>query len=140
MPYKTTVYEGNIVQLIQRGSGNRWIRRKANAIKDTAVILAPVRTMALKRSHKVTQNRNLLGQYQSGFIVSADAGHAAAVHGGTVGPIHARNGRYLRIPGDNPRRYVRNPRHGRNEPTTVVRSVRGQRANPWLLRAARMHR
>ena len=136
MAHRVVVFEGTISRLVQAGSGRRWTKRKADAIRRTAIVLAPARTGRLKGSHRTTQNRDVLGRYQTGFIVSATAPYSSYVHGGTGPWITPKNGRYLRIPGPNPRR----PAHWKSSRTsTVVRRVRGQRANPWLLRAARFH-
>ena len=147
MPAKVIVYDEAIVRLIQRGDGHFWIRRKANAIRGTALALAPARTGRLKGSHRVTQNRDAGGRFQTGFIISATAPYARYVHEGTGPWIYPANGKFLRLPGVNrtaSRNSFRgpngNPRPGRTgERSTVVRKVRGQKANPWLERAARFH-
>lgn len=135
MAHRVVVFEGNIARLIQVGDGKRWIKRKADKIKRTAVMIAPIRSGRLKRSHRVDQNRDALGRFQTGFKISATAPHARYVHEGTTGPIRSRSGKMLKLPGRNPRR----PARWRSAASTRVWSVKGQRANPWLEVAGRLH-
>jgi hypothetical protein len=129
MAYVVTVYEGNIVRMIQVGDGATWTRQRAWEIRQLAVIRAPLGlTGELKAKHRVEQNRDVYtGRYRKGFNIVADARHAAAVHGGTAangtGYIYPKTKKALAIPAGNG--------HG----PKVVRRVRGQRANPWLRRA-----
>lgn len=141
MVARVTVYESRISGIIKVGSGQRWIKRKSDNICTTAVMFAPLgATGNLKASHRVDQNRNVLGQYQSGFTISANTRYAAWVHGGTgiygpLGtPIVSPRGKMMKIPGQNPNL----PARWSTSRRTMVRSVRGQRANNWLERAARL--
>lgn len=134
MPYNVVIYQERVVSLIQRGDGARWIHSKAKAIESTARAIAPKRTGRLAASHVTLPTRGT-NRYQKLYRVSAQSYYAAWVHGGTGPWIYPKNGRWLVLPG-------RNPNPGRTQGAgerTVVRSVRGQRPNPWLLRAARMH-
>lgn len=137
MTYTVKVYESNITAIFAAGGeGYRWNKAKADAIKDRAIILAPKRTGALAASHRVTQERDLGGRFQSGFRISAGgpgAEHAAFVHFGTG--IHGPGGRgmirkRMVIPasGHGPGPWAASP--------LIIRKSRGQRAQPWLERAA----
>lgn len=132
MAYTVEVYENGIVRLIQVGDGVRWIRSKAKAVENRARVIVPKRTGKLMASHRTTQNRSGLGRYESGFAVSADASYARYVHEGTGihGPRHAPIVKLkgMKIPG-------RINRLGSKGDTVIYRS-QGQRANPWLERAA----
>lgn len=125
--YRVTVYRPRIVSIIQTGDGDRWTRDKAKQIENRARILAPKRTGRLAASH-VTLPTTGSNQYQKVYRVSAMAPYGAFVHGGTgvYGPrgmeIVAPTG--MAIPAGGGRR------------ARVIYSSRGQRANPWLERAA----
>lgn len=136
MAYTVEVYENGIVRLIQVGDGVRWIRSKAKAVENRARTIVPKRTGKLMASHRTTQNRSGLGRYESGFAVSADASYARFVHEGTGihGPRHAPivklKGMRIRD-GRNP-----NPNRRVGSQGTFIHRSQGQRANPWLERAA----
>lgn len=131
MSYVVIVDDQGIANLIQVGDGARWIRSKAKAVENRARVIVPKRTGELMRSHSTRQNRNL-GRYESGFAVSASAGHAQFVHFGTgvYGPRHRPIVKLkgMKIKG----RITRTGSKG----DTVIYSHQGQRANPWLARAA----
>lgn len=127
MSYKVTVHREKIVALIQTGKLNGFTFQQAKKVERTARAIAPKRSGALVASHKTLRTSGT-NQYVVRYRVSADAGHARYVYHGTHGPITGRNG-WVKLPG-------RNPSAIRTGSSTVVRSVRGQRANPWLLRAA----
>lgn len=132
MAYRTQIYESGIVRVIKTGDGHDWIKAKADRIESVARARVPIRTGRLLNSHRVTQNRNSLGRYQTGFVVSANTSYAAYVHEGTGihgprgTPITSRRG--MRIPGHNLKRT--------GSRSTVVRIVLGQPAKPWLAQAA----
>jgi len=135
--YKVTIFNGRIVSLIQTGDGKRWLHSKAKGVEASARRLAPKRSGRLAASH-VTLPTQGTNQYHKRYRVSAQAYYAKWVHEGTgiYGPygVPVRTGRLMRIPGPSPRILRRN----RKGPT-LVRSHRGQRSNPWLLRAAEPH-
>lgn len=131
MAYRVEVYEAGWVRVMQSGDGVAWNRRKANQIKARAIVRAPKRTGRLAASHRVTQNRNQLGQFQTGFTVSAQTPYAGYVHGGTG--IYGGRGMIIR------RMVI--PAGGHSVPwgpgPRVIRKSRGQRPQPWLEQAAR---
>lgn len=128
MSYRVQVFNTVIISIVQTGDGARWTHAKAKEIERMARVLAPKRTGRLAASH-VTLPTIGSNQYHKVYRVSAQAYYSRYVHEGTTGPITGRNG-WLKLPG-------RNPNPGRvTGKGTVVMSVRGQRANPWLARAA----
>lgn len=134
MAYRVTVYDRNIVTLIQVGEGARWIRSKAKAIERTARSIAPRRTGRLAASH-VTLTAPGTNQYVKRWRISAQAYYAGWVHEGVPGRIYPKSKKMLKIP-------VR----GHNWSGSWISkgfvlkdSVRGQQPNPWLDRAAKMH-
>lgn len=128
MAYVVKVNNGTISRMVRVGEGNRWTKKKAERIEAVARRIVPKRTRTLERSHRTTQNRNRLGQFQTGFSITANARHAAWVHGGTQGPIRSRSGKKMPVGFVHPTFGYRG---------VVYRStVAGQRANPWLERAA----
>ncbi len=123
--YRVTVYDAKIVSLVQVGDVARWTRETAKEVERVARVLAPKRTMRLANSH-VTLPTLGSNQYQKRYRISAMAPHAHFVHGGTgiYGPTHAPIdvGKPMGpIPGPGPR---------------YIRRSMGQRAQPWLERAA----
>ena len=124
------VYNSRIVRLIQYGEGNRWNKSKAEQIKSMAVLLAPKRSGRLAASHGVEQNRNAMGQYQTGHYVFADAPYARYVHDGTG--LYGPHGRVINIG----KRMGPIPGGGVGGLPRFIRSSRGQRPQPWLQQAA----
>jgi hypothetical protein len=130
MPSVVTVYDTGLVRAVQT-DGRQWNLRTARQVEAAAIIRAPKRTGRLSRSHGVEQNRNRLGQFQTGFSVYADAPYADYVHGGTrdyhslpgrvMGPLPVVGQGISSATGSTPR---------------FIRFRRGQAANPWLLEAA----
>jgi len=118
------------------GTLGRWMRLRLTEIDSVATYRAPGRTGNLKAQHYRSQRR--LGRYFIRGQVGNRADYAAAVHGGTTGPIVPVTARAMPIPvvrGGLPRRAG-----GRTFPVGpefAKTSVRGQRANPWLTGAAR---
>ncbi len=139
--YRVTVYDRNIVSLIQVGSGNRWVRSQAKQIEMMARVMAPKRTGRLAASHVTLPTRGS-NQYHKVYRISAQAYYAAWVYNGTgiYGPMHrpvtSRSGKLMVLPGANPR-----PKWGiqHNSPgkPTMVFSHKGQKPNHWLELAAR---
>lgn len=140
---RVTVYDGNIVRLIQVGDGKRWIKRTAEKIEGTARLIAPRRTGALVKSHRVQQERGPGGRFATGFSISANTYYARWVHEGTglFGPkrgyIYPRRGRAMVIPAHRLKFPPAPRRKGGEAPTRlVVKRTRGQQAKPWLQTAA----
>lgn len=127
MSYRVQVFNTVIISIVQTGDGERWTHAKAKEIERMARVLAPKRTGRLAASH-VTLPTIGSNQYHKVYRVSAQAYYSRYVHEGTTGPITGRNG-WVKIPA---------ARGGvpYSPKLRVVRSVRGQRANPWLVRAA----
>lgn len=152
---RVIVYDRRIVHLIQRGDGKRWIHGQAKKIEGVARQIAPFRTGRLAASH-VTLPTTGSNQYSKVYRVTAMAPYARFVHEGTgifgpLGrPIYKPRG--MVIPGMNPNPRVRvYPLRGRNaglgvrysrpmlrrgKGGTFVHETKGQRAQPWLQRAA----
>lgn len=125
MPYRVVVYETQLVSLIQAGEGARWIRSKAKAIEARARVLAPRRTGRLASSH-VTLPTKGTNQYQNVWRVSAMAPYAVYVHEGVPKRIKPKKGRFLKVPvAPGANRFL------------LLKSVRGQKPQPWLEAAAR---
>jgi hypothetical protein len=113
-------------------------REAGRAIKRAAIQAAPSRTGTLKARH--TGPRSSPTTLGTHVVVGNDSDHALFVHEGTHGPILPHNSTgYLWVrpsphswyaPNYSPFGYEINA-GGR----TPRRSVRGQRANPWLARA-----
>lgn len=127
MSYRVQVFNSVIISIVQTGDGARWTHGKAKEIERMARVLAPKRTGRLAASH-VTLPTVGSNQYHKVYRVSAQAYYSRYVHEGTTGPITGRNG-WLKLPA------------GRTgapfaAKTRVVMLVSGQRANPWLARAA----
>lgn len=127
MAHRVTVYDNRISGLIRTGEGNRWIRGKADEIKDLAVIMAPKRSGRLAASHEVAQAHDRGGLFVSNYAVSARTPYAAFVHGGTglYGP-HRKVIVYRKPAGPIPT----------ERGNIYIWSQKGQRAQPWLARAA----
>lgn len=120
-----TVYDVEISRLFDAmGTVGRPMTRLQREIYAEAILAAPSRSGELKASHR-NKGARKAGPYRiRGFIENTSA-HAEFVYKGTHGPIFPRRRRFLRFPG----------RGGVG--FTYKRWVRGQRANPWMERAAR---
>lgn len=127
MTYHVQVLDSRIITIVQAGDGARWTRDKAKQIERRARLIAPKRTGRLASSHVTLPTRGS-NQYHKVYRVSAQAPYSRFVHEGTHGPITGRNG-WVKIPAGR----TGAPLAAR---TRVMRSVRGQRPNPWLARAA----
>lgn len=109
-----------------RGQAGRWIRMVGREMLALSKNQAPSRSGGLRRSHGISRGRVGMGwgnQYAAAYNIYADAGHAEYVHQGTRSPITARGGGKMRL----------SPGGGYG--VLYRRSVRGQKANPWLDRA-----
>lgn len=142
--YKVTIFNGNIVSLIQVGDGDRWTHGQAKDIERAARILAPHRTNRLSASH-VTLPTVGTNQYVKRYRVSAMAYYAIFVAQGTgiYGPRHAMitiGKKMGPIPGarevSGGRRGGGDARKARGRKPRFIASSKGQKPNNWLLHAA----
>lgn len=99
-----------------------YLARENRLVYRLAVRGAPTRTGELKARH-VNAGVRKTGAYSATGTVNNTAEHAPWVHDGTHGPIRPKFGDWLVIPASARGRKV------------FVKSVSGQRANPWLYRA-----
>lgn len=127
--YRVTVYNSRIISLIQVGEVGRWSHRTAKDMENLARLTAPARSGRLKSSH-VTLPGIGSNQYHKRWRVSALAPYGVYVHQGTglyskwgAHMITAQNGQRMGPINDG-----RGPR--------FIGASKGQRANPWLERAA----
>lgn len=107
------------------GDLNRYLARENRLVYRFAVAGAPLgKSGELKRSH-VNAGVRKVGRMGAVATVNNTAEHAPWVHDGTTGPIRATRGRYMSVPA------------ARGSARRIRRiTVAGQRANPWLYRAA----
>jgi hypothetical protein len=102
------------------GQGYRWLDKVKLAMHTLAVQKASgfVRSGEILRGHR----SEILGinQYSCYATIYNVAEHSEWVHGGTTGPIYPEEGVWLYLPPGNGFRKKR------------LRSVAGQKANPWL--------
>lgn len=134
-----------IVSLFMNGGdASRWLAGRMRTVKQVAARTAPdgpsrvgsMPTVKIKNSHGLTRTSFRAGPGAVQSLYNR-APHAEYVHEGTHGPIYPR-GRRLRIPKSSLFLY-RLPAGGWGEGNFVYpRSVKGQSANPWMARAARM--
>lgn len=120
-----TVYDSKVAaEFLPGGRVNSYVRKTNVAIISIARATAPGRTGELKAKHR---NRGALkrGRFSIAGIVENYADYALWVHDGTKTPILPKHGKFLKLP---------NVGTGRGS-FIFVRSVRGQRANPWLRKA-----
>lgn len=131
------------------GDANKWANRVAGNIKDAAVRAAPVGPPRIGEAHRPANLR--LSHFRNGVIwrgrgiraegsVVNSAPYARYVHEGVDGKIFPR-GRAFVVPKSSFLYYVSNrtiaSRAGtRGTHMRWTNPVRGQRANPWLARAA----
>lgn len=109
-----------------RGQGGRWINMVGKQMLILSKNQAPSRSGKLRRSHGKSRGRVGVGfgnQYTQVYHIYADAPHAEYVHEGTHSPITAKGGGRMRLPA------------GGGYGVLYRKSVRGQKANPWLDRA-----
>lgn len=120
---RVTIYDRNLDRLfLPGGDAWDWMERVGREHVSMAIIEAPKRTMNLARQHNLA-----LTPYRRGvrYSVGNYADYAEYVHGGTIGPILPHGGDWL----------------GPLAPWGVypggyIREASGQRANPWIERAA----
>lgn len=128
-PARVTINYGAIASLFQNGGEvMTFTRRVTNQIKDAAIIEAPLGASgSIKRSHRVFVTPSTV--YGCHGTLRNDSLHGAFVHGGTAG-----NGAGYIFPTHGPRL---GPFPGLSGTLIMPDKVRGQRANPWMRRAAR---
>lgn len=117
----TQVYRNQIAAIFQQGGeGYRWLDLVKLAMFTASVANAPVRSTVLQNSHE-SEIRGL-NQYSCIATIYNTAEHAEWVHGGTLdkAPIFPNDGPFMYIPAGNG--------YGRKK----LRSVAGQKANPWI--------
>lgn len=116
-----------------RAGGLRFMNRYAERVTTRARVLAPVDTGRLRQS---IGWRLQLGRHRVTGVIEARASYAVYVHEGTGiygpsgSPIRPKSGKFLVFPA---RRG--SSRGGRR--LIFAREVKGQRANPFLVRALR---
>lgn len=127
-----TIYESRIAGLFSPGAaGDAFMRRFLGDTSSYARALAPRRTSELANSHR-TLGPVRRGRYGLRGQVVNTADYAAFVHNGTTGPITStRPNGWMRLPPSGRAAVLDGPNAG----PVYRRSVRGQRANPWLDRA-----
>jgi hypothetical protein len=138
-----TVNEFAISSLVQQDVGS-YANGMGRRIMARATMDAPRRTSELALSHRYA-GFLYRGRYKVGTRVENFAGHALFVHEGTTGPILPKTGTHLVVPtsrGAVPLRGIttlRRTMYGQvipaKAPFVLVRSVRGQRSQPWLRNA-----
>jgi hypothetical protein len=117
------VYDSRIAsEFVPGGDVWEFNKKVTREIRDMAIVLAPMGTTGtLKRSHKM--NVLPIGSFHAQGLITNDARHASWVHEGTDGPITTPSGgrmRFMAYYG-----YL-----------TFPKSVRGQKAQPWLIQAS----
>lgn len=126
---RLVVYDTLIARMsLPGGAIFRWTRRRRELVEHLSIAFAPMRSGELKASINGTYNPRP-GRFQVRMEVRASAPHALWVHEGTRG----LDGR-ARIKPHPPNKYLRlSP--GNGHPTLYRKSVRGQKANPFMRRA-----
>lgn len=117
------------VRLLGKRSGaDRDVKRRANAVANRAVLLAPKgATGRLASSIRASQNRDELGRFTFGYAVSASAPYAGHVHEGTGPSLRQSYPGMMKFPGTN-------AWAGQTVFTEIVHHP-GTPANPFLQRA-----
>lgn len=130
---KVNVYDARIDALFNTGEpAGRDAVTTTELIKAEAIRKSPKRTTELARSHYSSYLRN--GRFLGRGFVGNTAEHSLWVHGGTIGPIRPTTSDFMPVP-----RFKGGPAKRHGAPASMLRpraSVSGQRANPWILRAA----
>lgn len=135
--YKVAVFDSRIVGMFGPGTdASAFVRKNTGEISNLARVGAPKRSGRLALSHHTTGPYRV-GPYNVAGQVYNDARHASWVHNGTYGPIYPK--RPFRKDGSiSTLRLPRTPSASRvGGPFIRRRWVDGQKANPWLERAAR---
>lgn len=115
----TQVYRREINAEFQAGGqGYRWLDMVKLAMFTRSVISSPVRSGEVKAGHR-SEIRGL-NQFSCIATIFNVAEHAEWVHEGTMGPIYPDDGPWLYLPA------------GNGFPKKRLRSVAGQKANPWI--------
>lgn len=154
------IYDGAFVTMIAPGGdANKYVTRQMRAMKLAAEALAPVGAPRIGEAHALgnlkyshgTTGVLMQGRLQATGTLYNSAPYALYVHQGTTGPIRPRRARALSIPRSSFAYYTG---IGMNDGLRVdaspravthllwfnyrkrkARSVKGQRANPWIERA-----
>jgi len=133
-PVKVVVYQPALSKKFSaQGDAARYLGAKMRRFNVLAVSMAPVRTGELKRSIRA-QGTLQSGPYAASSKLVLGASHAGYVVFGTTGPIRSRSRHKMPVPD-----YMSNglPRRaGGTGPFVFATSVRGQRANDFVERAA----
>ncbi len=132
--FKVTIYEPKVsLQFDTPGQVGRWASARQREIVAQAKVEAPTRYGELVAGVRAGGALKT-GRYSLRRIVLSTAGHSRFVHEGTTGPIFARRYGFMMVPA------FEGAAPGRMGGTNLVarRSVAGQRANPFLVRAGRL--
>lgn len=124
--FKVVVYDIEISALFDAmGEVGKPMTRLQREVFMEAIAMAPARSGAIKRGH-VNRGARKAGPYRIRGHIENHADHAEYVHEGTSGPIFPTGGAAeFRLP------------PGGGYGWRRAESVSGQRANPWMMRAAR---
>lgn len=124
-PFIVTVYDVKLSALFSAmGEVGKPMTRLQREVFAAAVAEAPSRSGELKAAH-VNRGSRKAGPYRTRGFIENRSRHAGYVHEGTNGPIFPVRHQNLHLkPGNG---------HGFKS----KRWVSGQRANPWMTRAAR---
>jgi hypothetical protein len=125
---RVTVFESQLnAQFAITGDVGAFMSRFRTIANNSAKALIPARTGELRRA----QRGNIVPRSATRTVnvtLYNNARHAEWVHGGTVGPIRPKRGRYMILPPGGG--------HGR----VFATSVRGQAAQEWLPKAVAIAR
>lgn len=124
-PFIVTVYDVELSALFDRmGTVGKPMTRLQREVFLASIAAAPARSGEIKRSH-VNRGARKAGPYRIRGFIQNEAPHAAYVYKGTSGPITPKRRKVLRLAA------------GGGHGVVFTKRVRGQRANPWMERAAR---
>lgn len=132
--FKVTIYEPKVSLLFDApGQVGQWASARQREIVGQAKVEAPVRYGELVMGIRAGGALKT-GRYSLRRIILSTAGHSRFVHEGTHGPIFARRYGHMMVPA------FQGAAPGRKGGTNLVarRSVAGQSANPFLVRAGRL--
>lgn len=127
MAYRVKVFEVDINGLFNPAGGvGIEARKQYTAIKAVATAIAPLGHQRANQKHLKTSHRSRYVPKSftrtARYYVENTADHALFVHQGTTGPIYPRGNKKLKL--DLASGY------------SFRNSVQGQKANPWIRRAA----
>lgn len=137
------VHEGAVASYMDPGDAvDDLVWDVTKTTRDLAILYAPSRTGKLKSSIRASRPKRR-GLYTNASDVSASAGYALYVHDGTS-RIFPKRGKYLTVPSQRgvlsgaQIRGEGNRRPGDARQYYLARSVRGQRAQPFLADALKV--